>query len=908
MQGIRTVLARRAALALAMTTVGVMGSSAVASATTFTVNDQSDAPLASAGDTNCASTDAGACTLRAAVQAADNTGGANTISLPAGTYTMTQPATSSNDPSNGDLDVNNNGNNTSITLTGAGSDTTVIDANQVDRAFAVQPGGGLTLSGVTIKNGNPASASTGSQDGGAIYSDGALVASGDVVFLGNSAYNGSYGGAIYADSDTGSSVSLNGTTFDHNGAYYGAGVYDNSPNLMSVASSAFVGGATDEDYGGGIYGAGSGGLTVDGTTFSRNSVYQGGAIYWTASTAVSVTNSSFNNNASYDGGAIYDNRSSAMTLTGDRFIGNSGNYGGALYLDGGSTSQTTLNQDEFDTNSAIYEGGAVYRNSGPLSADGSSFVNNNGSEDGGALYANSSSLLSLVNTTMDGNSSYDGGGIYVATTMPAVLINDTIARNSAAATAGGGVYGPASLQLPDGGGGIRNTIIANNSGGDCGNFGPQTFTVAFDQGNNLDSDSSCFGGLGASGDKTGVNPLIGRAADNGGPVLTDAELPGSPAVDAGTNTGCPATDARGVSRPQGASCDIGAFEAAAANLSLTNTGPSNSNSGAPFSYTLTVSNGGPGFSTGTTVTDQLPAGETLYGATASQGSCTSSGSPAKVSCALGNLASGGSTTVSLVVSEANVGSVTNTATAGNDQGSSVSASATTTVASSQAASSNAPPAASGSAPRAISGPALNVTSGSATLTGSVVTGGPSTAYFFQYGKSTGYGLSSGVNSLDTSGDVSASLRNLGNGATYHYRLVAINSNGTAYGADKTFRTAGHRFEGQLLLDGLKLHVRRSSVDAKFTCQSSTACLFRFSIVIRARVAHTKKFATLLFTESRTSLKRIAAHGTVTESARVNPAALAVLQSSPHQRMSGKLSTRPRSNQVGIIDIVSLQRG
>jgi hypothetical protein len=54
--------------------------------------------------------------------------------------------------------------------------------------------------------------------------------------------------------------------------------------------------------------------------------------------------------------------------------------------------------------------------------------------------------------------------------------------------------------------------------------------------------------------------MLGPLADNGGPTQTHALLPGSPAIDAGDNTACPATDQRGVTRPLGAACDIGAYE------------------------------------------------------------------------------------------------------------------------------------------------------------------------------------------------------------------------------------------------------------------------------------------------------------------------------------------------------------
>ena len=77
-------------------------------------------------------------------------------------------------------------------------------------------------------------------------------------------------------------------------------------------------------------------------------------------------------------------------------------------------------------------------------------------------------------------------------------------------------------------------------------------------GHNLDSENSCqFNG---TGDLINTNPRLGPLQDNGGPTFTHALLQDSPAVDAGDNNGAPATDQRGVSRPQGSTVDIGAYE------------------------------------------------------------------------------------------------------------------------------------------------------------------------------------------------------------------------------------------------------------------------------------------------------------------------------------------------------------
>ena len=80
------------------------------------------------------------------------------------------------------------------------------------------------------------------------------------------------------------------------------------------------------------------------------------------------------------------------------------------------------------------------------------------------------------------------------------------------------------------------------------------------QGHNLDSGDSC--GFTAPADLRNTDPRLDTLKDNGGFTPTLALLPGSPAIDAGDNAACPATDQRGVTRPQGAACDIGAYEAA----------------------------------------------------------------------------------------------------------------------------------------------------------------------------------------------------------------------------------------------------------------------------------------------------------------------------------------------------------
>jgi predicted outer membrane repeat protein len=183
----------------------------------------------------------------------------------------------------------------------------------------------------------------------------------------------------------------------------------------------------------------------------------------------------------------------------------------------------------------------------------------------------------LTNVTIAGNSANgDLGGMGNLGT--ATLTNVTITENSGLGGTGGlatGQEARAILQplapilaisgvvIPQPGPTtLRRTIVANNApGAQCS--GPIT-----SQGSNLEFAGHTCGFKPELGDLVNVEPLLAPLNANGGFAPTYALLPGSPAIDA-ARSGCPppGIDARGVPRPQGRACDIGAYERSKGKLS-----------------------------------------------------------------------------------------------------------------------------------------------------------------------------------------------------------------------------------------------------------------------------------------------------------------------------------------------------
>jgi hypothetical protein len=218
---------------------------------------------------------------------------------------------------------------------------------------------------------------------------------------------------------------------------------------------------------------------------------------------------------------------------------------------------------QFGVPKVILGGGIA--NAGTLTVTDCTIRGNSAANFGGGI--NNLGTLTVVNSTISGNSSSVGGGIENGGTL--TVTNSTISGNSADIMGGGidhGVITSYTLSSTVFRLDVTNCTISDNlasSGGGISSISNALGTVT----NSLISGNSNGSLTGAPGFSLSHNliidapdPLLGPLADNGGPTLTMALLPGSPAIDAGVPVAGVTTDQRGVPRPQGTAPDIGAFE------------------------------------------------------------------------------------------------------------------------------------------------------------------------------------------------------------------------------------------------------------------------------------------------------------------------------------------------------------
>lgn len=242
------------------------------------------------------------------------------------------------------------------------------------------------------------------------------------------------------------------------------------------------------------------------------------------------------------------------------------NCGGAIYVDLGSV--VNIDSAHFYSNRAMFGGAvAVISASRSSTIKNSSFVSNSTLVDGGAILALGGGGLSMDRITVvdnyiaDGPESRDGSAIVVnfssATMTNSTLVNNHVIPSRLQATSGQ-IYVNGTLS-------VKNSILASTGAGNirmCRGTTPANITSG-----NLITDNTCGvtgayppGSSGASSVVSFADLKLGELGYGGYASQTVPLLSGSAALNYWTGGSCTGTDQRGVSVPQGASCDVGAYE------------------------------------------------------------------------------------------------------------------------------------------------------------------------------------------------------------------------------------------------------------------------------------------------------------------------------------------------------------
>lgn len=580
--------------------------------TIFTVDSTLDEPNVNPASGTCVSTPSGVCTLRAAIQAANSTLGPDTIILPAGTFSITR---SGFDDAAlvGDLDITD-----TLTIQGAGSGATIIDGNgsvTKDRVFDILISTyAVTMTGMTIRNGNATTMTNPSGLGGGIYHESCGICGwslilDDIVLDGNTAL---YGAGLYTFNST---VTLNNTVLHANhSTVWGGGMYAANidlliQNSMVYSNSGYFGGGIYVNQGSlrltnshlfensGVFGGGSLAEQYSSLMMSDSQVYSstaptGGGMYLEDTYDGQILRTEIFSNTAGVGGGLYvgEHSPSKVTLTDNYLHNNHADYGGAI----SNLSSMVISRTVLDSNSATVRGGGIDdqgtgANHTNIAIDQSTLSNNGAQFGGGIAYMdmNPPSKMVIVNSTLSGNSavrpfggagSSDGGGIYAYDGGQIWIYNATIAYNNANPgiglqthlARGGGVLITSTAVIT-----MMNSLLANNTrnngisigtSDDC--FTNSATTALHSSGYNLiQNTTNCLIVGNTTGNVIGQDPVLAPLQNNGGSTKTHALLQSSPAIDAGDVSGCKdqngqvlVRDQRGWRRLFGSRCDIGAYE------------------------------------------------------------------------------------------------------------------------------------------------------------------------------------------------------------------------------------------------------------------------------------------------------------------------------------------------------------
>jgi len=330
----------------------------------------------------------------------------------------------------------------------------------------------------------------------------------------------------------------------------GGGLYNNV--RMIVQNSTLSGNRSLSGSGGSIYSDGA--LELSSATLTDNRGDCGNAIHNAAGGTATIAASTFARNRTVFGpcagfgGAIYSQ--GTLTVTNSIFDDNNGINGGGGIMARGITK---IADSTFSRNDATYGGGLDVLAPGVVSVERVTFTNNH-SDHGGGI-GMSGGMLTLTNVTISGNSGGFGGGIWLSPSGSATITIQYVTLEGNTALTGGGMWrGGGTINL-------KNSIVSHSSPENCNG-------AVTSLGYNLSSDNSCIAYFNQPSDWNNTNPYLGGLANNGGPTPTHMPFPPGKAIDGGQCIGGITTDQRGVTRPKGLACDIGAVEFSSSGFQL----------------------------------------------------------------------------------------------------------------------------------------------------------------------------------------------------------------------------------------------------------------------------------------------------------------------------------------------------
>lgn len=509
----------------------------------YTINSAADFGDANPGDGICA-TNSSKCTLRAALEESNSHAGADTIIIPAMTIVLQN-----------ELWITYRlGNDKPVTIIGAGEGQTIIDGDQTTRVLLIESRQSKhTISDLTIRNGYNTDADANVYRpgfGGGIFVDGLLDLA-HVTLTNNTALEG---GGIYVEF-----------------GFAGTDIYRPQVNLNSVTITQNTATTTKFGFGGGGIANGAELHGNNVTVTNNTAALQGGGVYVNSYHPTTLTNFNISNNIAKDGGGLQSDLGD-VTLTDGIIDSNrslccrpDGSDPGAagVYNNIGSMVITRV---VISNNIAEAPGGmgAGIYNWKYMELYDVSIVGNQAAYGAGIYngsYEGAPNYLIMMNVTLSGNLGVNSppinseGGALFNNHGTVYAYNSTITNNSAEIA--GGISNRNNLA---GVIWLYNTILAGN----IGNWGATDCRGNITSGhNNLVGNPiggtyyPCTLQNKDTSDLTNISPMMGVLT--GWPPhhpLTSY----SPAVNKGSNANCAANDIRGVTRPQGPKCDMGAFE------------------------------------------------------------------------------------------------------------------------------------------------------------------------------------------------------------------------------------------------------------------------------------------------------------------------------------------------------------